>query len=89
MEHHGNLLHGCVNIVNSRARKLICPRVERNREELEAILLWVFDAAGNQRQRPIRRHKLGPWMGVIDGILNEDKMRPAKQRQRVSAFSSG
>ncbi len=33
-----------------------------------------------QRQQPIRRPKLGPWLGVIDAILNDDKLRPAKQR---------
>jgi transposase len=35
---------------------------------------------GYQRQQPIRRPKLGPWLGVIDAILNDDKQRPAKQR---------
>lgn len=27
-----------------------------------------------------RRPKLGPWQGVIDAILEEDKRRPKKQR---------
>jgi hypothetical protein len=35
---------------------------------------------GYQRQQPIQRPKLGPWLGVIDAILNDDKQRPAKQR---------
>ena len=35
---------------------------------------------GYQRQQPIERPKLGPWLGVIDAILNDDKLRPAKQR---------
>jgi transposase len=35
---------------------------------------------GYQRQQPIRRPKLGPWLGVIDAILNDDRQRPAKQR---------
>ena len=35
---------------------------------------------GYQRQQPIRRPKLGPWLGVIDAILSDDKQRPAKQR---------
>jgi transposase len=34
---------------------------------------------GYQRQLPIRRPKLGPWLGVIDAILAEDKQRPKKQ----------
>ena len=28
---------------------------------------------GYQRQKPVRRPKLGPWQGVIDAILEEDK----------------
>ena len=35
---------------------------------------------GYQRQLPVRRPKLGPWQGVIDAILTDDKTRPAKQR---------
>src|SRR5664279_4037906 len=35
---------------------------------------------GYQRQQPVRRPKLGPWLGVIDAILKDDKTRPAKQR---------
>jgi transposase len=35
---------------------------------------------GYQRQQPIKRPKLGPWLGVIDAILADDKQRPAKQQ---------
>ncbi len=35
---------------------------------------------GYQRQKPARRPKLGPWQGVIDAILEDDKQRPHKQR---------
>ena len=35
---------------------------------------------GYQRQKPIRRPKLGPWQGAIDAILEDDKQRPRKQR---------
>jgi transposase len=35
---------------------------------------------GYQRQQPIKRPKLGLWVGAIDAILNDDKQRPAKQR---------
>jgi transposase len=35
---------------------------------------------GYQRQQPIKRPKLGPWLGVIDAILSDDKQRPIKQR---------
>jgi transposase len=35
---------------------------------------------GYQRQKPVRRPKLGPWQGAIDAILEDDKQRPRKQR---------
>ncbi|MFI5088977.1 MAG: IS630 family transposase [Terriglobales bacterium] len=35
---------------------------------------------GCRRQQPIRRPKLGPWIGVIDQIVKEDGTRPKKQR---------
>jgi transposase len=35
---------------------------------------------GYQRQKPVRRPKLGPWQATIDAILGEDQSRPAKQR---------
>ena len=35
---------------------------------------------GYQRHKPIKRPKLGPWQGVIDAILSDDKLRPTKQR---------
>ena len=35
---------------------------------------------GYRRQQPVRRPKLGPWLGVIDAILEADKTQPAKQR---------
>jgi transposase len=35
---------------------------------------------GYQRQQPARRPKLGPCLGVIDAILEDDKQRPVKQR---------
>ena len=35
---------------------------------------------GYVRQQPVKRPKLGPWQGVIDAILEEDKSRPRKQR---------
>jgi transposase len=35
---------------------------------------------GYQRQQAVKRPKLGPWVGVIDAILDEDKSTPPKQR---------
>ena len=39
-----------------------------------------FRSRLNQRQKPVRRPKLGPWQGAIDAILEDDKLRPRKQR---------
>ena len=35
---------------------------------------------GYRRKEPPKRPKLGPWVGVIDAILEEDKTQPVKQR---------
>ncbi|MGC8550690.1 MAG: hypothetical protein ACP5M4_13425, partial [Acidobacteriaceae bacterium] len=35
---------------------------------------------GYRREQPIKRPRLGPWLGVIDAILSDDKQRPARQR---------
>jgi transposase len=35
---------------------------------------------GYQRKKPVRRPKLGPWVGVIDQILKDDESQPKKQR---------
>ena len=35
---------------------------------------------GYQRKKPVRRPKLGPWLGVVDQILEDDESRPKKQR---------
>lgn len=35
---------------------------------------------GYRRKRPVARPKLGPWLGLIDQILEDDEARPKKQR---------
>ena len=35
---------------------------------------------GYARKQPVRRPKLGPWLGIIDQILEEDHSQPKKQR---------
>jgi hypothetical protein len=46
----------------------------------DTVRKMLQDAAppGYQRQQPVSRPRLGPWLGVIDAILNDDKQRPAK-----------
>ena len=50
-----------------------------SRETVRKMLQYAVPP-GYQRQQPIKRPKLGPWLGVIDAILNDDKPRPPKQR---------
>jgi len=35
---------------------------------------------GYQSKKPVARPKLGPWLGIIDQILEDDEARPKKQR---------
>src|SRR3982075_2315467 len=49
------------------------------RETVRKMLQYAVPP-GYRRQQPIKRPKLGPWLGVIDAILNDDKQRPVKQR---------
>jgi len=35
---------------------------------------------GYQRKAPVRRPKLGPWLGIIDQILEDDESQSKKQR---------
>ena len=50
-----------------------------SRETVRKMLEYAVPP-GYRRQQPIRRPKLGPWIGVIDAILDDDKQRPPKQR---------
>jgi hypothetical protein len=43
-------------------------------------MLGYSAPAGYRRRQPVRRSKLGPWQGVIDAIVEDDKQRPRKQR---------
>jgi transposase len=45
-----------------------------------AKMLMFSVPPGYRRKMPPRRPKLDPFIGIIDGILEEDKGRPAKQR---------
>jgi len=49
------------------------------RETVRKMLRYATPP-GYRRQKPVRRPKLGPFTGVIDQILNDDRDRPRKQR---------
>jgi transposase len=49
------------------------------RETVRKMLRYATPP-GYRRQKPVRRPKLGPFTGIIDQILNDDRERPRKQR---------
>jgi transposase len=51
----------------------------RSRKTLRKMLMCAAPP-GYQRTQAVKRPKLGPWLGVIDQILEDDESRPKKQR---------
>lgn len=49
------------------------------RKTVEKMLEYSLPP-GYRRRQPVRRPKLGPWLGVIDAIVEEGRQRPRKQR---------
>jgi transposase len=50
-----------------------------SRKTVRKMLIYAAPP-GYQRTQPVKRPKLGPWLGVIDQILEDDESRPKKQR---------
>ena len=65
--------------VEGRSQRAVAREFGLSRETVRKMLQYAVPP-GYQRQQPVRRPKLGPWLGVIDAILDDDKQRPAKQR---------
>lgn len=65
--------------VEGRSQRAVAKEFGLSRETVRKMLQYAVPP-GYRRQQPIKRPKLGPWLGVIDAILNDDKQRPAKQR---------
>ena len=65
--------------VEGRSQRAVAREFGLSRETVRKMLQYAVPP-GYQRQQPIKRPKLGPWLGVIDAILEDDKQRPAKQR---------
>jgi transposase len=65
--------------VEGRSQRAVAREFGLSRETVRKMLQYAVPP-GYQRQQPIKRPKLGPWLGVIDAILDDDKQRPAKQR---------
>ena len=66
-------------LVDGMSRRAAAREYGRARKMVHKMLEYSVPP-GYQRQKPVRRPKLGPWQGVIDAILEDDKQRPRKQR---------
>jgi transposase len=62
-------------LVEGQSRRSVAREFGVSRKTIQKMLTYSVPT-DYQRQLPIRRPKLGPWLGVIDAILKEDKTRP-------------
>ena len=65
--------------VEGRSERAVALEFGISRETGRKMLGYALPP-GYQRRQPVKRPKLGPWLGAIDAILEEDKRRPARQR---------
>jgi len=69
----------CAVLVDGQSQRTVAREFGLARKTVRKMLEYSAPP-GYQRQKPVRRPKLGPWQGVIDAILEDDKQRPRKQR---------
>jgi transposase len=66
-------------LVDGRSQREVAREFGISRKTIQKMLRYSVPP-GYQRQQPVKRPKLGPWVGVIDAMQEEDQRRPAKQR---------
>jgi transposase len=66
-------------LVEGRSQRSVAREFGVSRVTVRKMLGYSIPP-GYRRKEPAKRFKLGPWEGVIDAILEEDKQRPAKQQ---------
>ena len=66
-------------LVEGKSQRAVARELGLARKTVSKMLQYSLPP-GYRRQQPIRRPKLGPWLGVIDAILEDDQQRPKKQR---------
>ena len=66
-------------LVEGRSQRAVALEFGVSRDSVRKMLRYSVPP-GYQRQQPVKRPRLGPWLGVIDAILEDDRQRPAKQR---------
>lgn len=65
--------------VEGKSQRAVAREFGVARETVRKMLCYSVPP-GYRREQPVKRPKLGPWLGVIDAILEDDKIRPIKQR---------
>ena len=70
-------------LVEGRSQRAVAREFGIARKTIQKMLRYSVPP-GYQRQQAVKRPKLGPWLGVIDAILEEDKARPAKQQHTAT-----
>src|ERR1700677_1250614 len=73
--------------VECKSQRAVAREFGLSRDSVRKMLQYAVPP-GYQRQQPIKRPKLGPWVGVIDAILSDDKQRPVKQRHTARRIHS-
>ena len=66
-------------LVEGKSERAVAREFGVARETVRKMLRYAVPP-GYRRQHPPKRPKLGPWVGVIDAILEDDKNQPKKQR---------
>ena len=66
-------------LVEGRSQRSVAREFGLSRVTVRKMLGYSIPP-GYRRKAPAKRAKLGPWAGVIDAILEEDKTKPVKQR---------
>jgi transposase len=66
-------------LVEGRSQRVVAAEFGISRDSVRKMLRYSVPP-GYQRQQPVKRPRLGPSIGAIDAILEDDKTRPAKQR---------
>jgi len=74
-------------LVEGRSQRVVHAGVWAGARTVRKMLEYSV-SPGYQRQKPVRRPKLGLWQGVIDPILEDDKQRPKKQRHTAMQIFS-
>src|ERR1700678_1578177 len=66
-------------LVEGRSQRGVAREFGIARKTIQKMLRYSVPP-GYQRQQAIKRPKLGPWLGVIDAILEDDKQRAVEER---------